>query len=298
MQPVLFLGYDGCLHAAGVRHLEGVPQHHVEGHTLFEWSDSLVNLLEPYPNVAIVLNTAWVRIYGFDKARQFLPEPLRKRVIGTTHKFFRDNVEWASITEFDQIMRFVDAYGIKRWVALSSDKYYWPEAFVKNRVWLTKESGIGEQQVQEQVAERLDFMHQGYAKDGVLLLPGAGERDEMDKCWDAAKIKLADARLPELSMGTRFQATYDALWYLVRIIVAIDQKFFGLTSVAILEKLSNELLVDSRFKALAIALFSTWDPEGYGEMRDLSSSDVDAALEFTKGIQGLTYSRLESKPEA
>jgi len=204
----------------------------------------------------------------------------------------------ASITEFDQLMRFVDAYGIKRWVALSTEKYYWPEAFVKNRVWLTKASGIGVLQAQEQIAEKLELMHQGYAKGDVLLLPRANEKDERDRCWDAAKVKLADACLEELSADTRFQATYDALRYLVRIVVAIDPQFWSLTLTTILEKLSDELQIDSRGKELAVALFSTWDSDGYGEMREISSTDVEAALEYTKGIQRLTYSRLESKPKA
>ncbi|MDR3067166.1 MAG: hypothetical protein LBV05_16895 [Comamonas sp.] len=286
MPLVLFLGYDGCLHAVGVRHTNGAPVHHVEGHKLFEWANVLATQLEQYPNVRVVLHTAWAKIYGFEKARDFLPESLKSRVIGTTHQFFTEPIEWASLTEFDQIMRYVDAYGLKRWVALSTEKYYWPEAFTKNRVWLNKLKGLGEIHAQEQLAERLQWMCRWSASAKSLQLHAADGKETLQLCWNRALEMLADARIAELSDRTRFQAAYDAVCYFVRIFLAMDPLSCELTVEDMLDKLSVEYQVDQNLKTHVISLLETWEPNSYDEPKILMPSDTEAVLAFAEACRG------------
>ena len=51
---------------------------------LFMWSPLRVGELLDLPHVKIVLNTNWVRVFGFEKTRDFLPDAPRRPVIGKT----------------------------------------------------------------------------------------------------------------------------------------------------------------------------------------------------------------------
>jgi len=80
---VLYLDFDGVLHRDAVYRApcRGI---YIQGGELFEWAHFLDELLLPWPQVAIVLSTSWVRELGYNRALSYLPSTLAKRVIGAT----------------------------------------------------------------------------------------------------------------------------------------------------------------------------------------------------------------------
>lgn len=292
MQPILFLSYDGCLHPDGVYHVNGEPEIRVEGHALFEHAEPLARLLEPYPDVRIVLSTPWASIYGLEAAKAFLPVALQNRVVGTTYEFCGDMVDWAELSEFDKIMRYVEGHGIRTWLALCCEKYCWPEAFEKNRVWLYKHVGLGENRTTEQLTERLERMHGDVPRLGAVGLGGTGCLDAERKHWDIAMTKLADARISALSASTRFQAAYDALCFGASVLLKSQPQAVALHMGRLLEQLPVELGVESDDKASSIALLHAWQSDDYWAPKNVKSSDADFVLNFVEAVLNAVQSRL------
>lgn len=73
---ILFLDYDGVLHPDSAHLIRGSPVLRAEGELLM-WMPILEDILEPYPDVSIVLSTSWVRVLGFSRARDYLSPPSR-----------------------------------------------------------------------------------------------------------------------------------------------------------------------------------------------------------------------------
>lgn len=128
MTKICYLDFDGVLHSSEVflsRHLGMHMQ--APGRGLFEWAPILADLLEPYPDVSIVLSTSWVGEWGEEFARGVLPESLQQRVIGTTYT--PDNLRyfdaWARGRQITS-----DAHVRKphSWFAIDDDDRGWPVA--------------------------------------------------------------------------------------------------------------------------------------------------------------------------
>ncbi|CAJ0698309.1 HAD domain-containing protein [Ralstonia mannitolilytica] len=151
MNPVLFLGYDGCLHPNAVSHSGHEPLLYGKSR-LFEHASDLVELLAPYPEVDIVLSTEWVWHYGVAMALSYLPEPLRKRVVGTTAEFKGDPV---LVSKFDQILYYVTRRRVDFWLALHHDDGAWPAPFRTQLVWPDPHLGIGKQTIQDDLKDKL-----------------------------------------------------------------------------------------------------------------------------------------------
>jgi len=123
--PLCYLDFDGLLHCADVyvSHRRGA---YVTRGSLFEHAHSLVEALEGFPTVAIVLSTSWVAHYGFTKARSRLPRQLQQRVIGATfHRRHTPNWHWQ--TRYEQIAADARRRQCAVWVALDDDAAEWPE---------------------------------------------------------------------------------------------------------------------------------------------------------------------------
>lgn len=73
-----------------------------------------------YPGVELVLSTSWVRVLGYNRARDALPiAELRERVRGATyHTRFSDAHRWNGIPRGAQILRYVERHRLVRWLAL------------------------------------------------------------------------------------------------------------------------------------------------------------------------------------
>lgn len=163
-QPTLFLDFDGVLHPDEVYRIKGKPTLKVEG-ALFMWEPILADMLSQHPNVQIVLSTSWVRELGFHRARGYLSDRLRSRVIGGTwhSKMKHDREEfnrprttwWDQATRYQQIMRYVNRAQLSHWVAIDDQVIGWEERNRDNLVQTHPNFGIGDKVVQQQIASFL-----------------------------------------------------------------------------------------------------------------------------------------------
>lgn len=122
--PVLYLDFDGVLHAADVRVTKDEPLRprvydKPSDQPLFRYASLLELLLAPYPEVRIVLSTSWVHAFGYEFAFKQLPPSIQERIIGAT------TVQ--ASTRFDCIDIDAEERGLKRWLALDDDVKGWPE---------------------------------------------------------------------------------------------------------------------------------------------------------------------------
>lgn len=116
-----------------------------KGHRLFEHTGSLVELLKPYPEVAIVLSTSWVQVLGYDKALGHLPAALAGRVIGATyHSGMRHEREFEQMSRGQQVLADVQRRAPSAWVAVDDDGELWPAEHVGKLVLSHSDAGIGE----------------------------------------------------------------------------------------------------------------------------------------------------------
>lgn len=69
---ILFLDFDGVLH----------PDPCPQAHRLFEQAPRLARLLEPFPDVGVVLSTSWRTVRPEHELLDPLPAALRQRILG------------------------------------------------------------------------------------------------------------------------------------------------------------------------------------------------------------------------
>ncbi|MES2948743.1 MAG: HAD domain-containing protein [Pseudomonadota bacterium] len=154
---VLYLDFDGVLHH------ENVLWHPKKGaylcapsrYTLFQHADLLAELLEPFPDVKIVLSTAWVRSYGCDHTAKRLPSALRKRVIGATFHSRMDESTFVGIARGQQIWRDVVRRNPKDWLALDDEHEGWPPWCLSHYVRTHMHEGISDPPVLAKIEEKL-----------------------------------------------------------------------------------------------------------------------------------------------
>jgi hypothetical protein len=101
------------------------------------WADPLAELLAESSHVQIVLSTSWARHLPFEQVRDFLPVPLRRRVIGSTWHAIHTDPEfsrglqlsyWQDSTRYQQVKRWVNVHHLRRWVAIDDETNGWGEA--------------------------------------------------------------------------------------------------------------------------------------------------------------------------
>nr|WP_326528037.1 HAD domain-containing protein [Rhodoferax sp.] len=157
---VKHLDFDGVLHH------ENVFWHHKKGpylkappqYSLFQHSDLLVELLDPYPQLKIVLSTSWARVYGCDKAAKRLPESLRSRVIGATFHSRMFEQGFLDSSRGMQIWSDVTRRNPKDWLALDDDWLGWPRWAMKNCVKTHEHEGISNPAVKAELIEKLKLI--------------------------------------------------------------------------------------------------------------------------------------------
>ena len=157
-QQVLYLDFDGVLHPHPVyRHPKrgmhfGVTH---QRHALFENAGLLVEALAPYPDVAIVLSTSWVRTLGFSRAKSFLPSVLSSKVIGASFHSRMDKLEFDAMPRGNQVLADATRRSVTRWLALDDDEEGWLTSAPLHVVATHKTLGINEPQVANVLAEKL-----------------------------------------------------------------------------------------------------------------------------------------------
>lgn len=157
-KTILYLDYDGVLHPEPVyRHPKGGVFFGVEhaGHCLFEYAECLVEALAPYPEVAIVLSTSWVRVLSYSQAKAYLPEALRSRVIGATFHSAMNKFEFDAMTRGAQVLADATRRAATNWVALDDDDEGWGAAASPHLVLTERTSGLSEPQTLKELSGKL-----------------------------------------------------------------------------------------------------------------------------------------------
>jgi hypothetical protein len=200
--PILYLDYDGVLHAADVRVTKDAPlqpQVYVRGEPtdqpLFRYMALLELLLAPYPELRIVLSTSWVRAFGYEFAVKQLSPTLRERVIGAT--------TFQAPTRFDSIDIDAQGRGLTRWLALDDDLCGWPEKLRHLIVAPTNPVlALAQPGVAAEMAKMLDALCAGRplqlesrvtmvppTMDRLLALPGITEAEIIDALEEDARVE-------------------------------------------------------------------------------------------------------------
>lgn len=145
---LLYLDFDGVLHPSDVYRLPGVGPRLADsqaslGHRLFEHAPLLVELLNPYPHVRIVLSTNWVHVLGYDRTKQHLPSELQERVIGATYHRRLSAGDYEQSSRGQQVWADVQRRLPSAWLSLDDDDELWPEPALCHWFRTDKNGGIG-----------------------------------------------------------------------------------------------------------------------------------------------------------
>lgn len=165
-QPrVLVLDADGVLHPADVRVSPGrlpVFAPALQGrHTLFMHGYLLADILEPHPDVRVLLSTSWVQVFGMELLLTLLPSGIRTRVIGSCFDPERHGPGYAQVGRGYQVMEEVKRRGLQTWVALDDDERDWPEEVAGNLIVTDSLLGISAAPCREKLERWLDQTHPG-----------------------------------------------------------------------------------------------------------------------------------------
>jgi hypothetical protein len=126
---VLYLDYDGPLHPDDVWYepASRQPSLRTPGHELFENVPVVEAAIAQYPALKIVLSTSWVVTFGLEKTCDFLPQTLRRRVIGATYDpQAPDAWRFTKLRRYDAIALDVRSRLASRWLAIDDDALGWP----------------------------------------------------------------------------------------------------------------------------------------------------------------------------
>lgn len=156
--PVLFLDFDGVLHPDLVYRTLGRIILGVDGVALFEWLPVLEEQLAQHAEVQIVLSTSWVRVLGFNRTLRRLPPALRQRVVGATWHSAMKEEEWNELTRYMQIVNYVHRHNVTRWLAIDNDDEGWPDIAYDRLVHTDDLQGLGDEQAQRELAEKLSLL--------------------------------------------------------------------------------------------------------------------------------------------
>ncbi|AOI66342.1 hypothetical protein WS51_22675 [Burkholderia territorii] len=164
--PTLFVDYDGTLHR-GHAVLDADGNVLLDsGQPLFEYAPLLAEMLEPYPDVQIVLTTSWLDTLSLDQVVSYLPGALSRRVVDTTcgiRARFGYLMDGSARTYI--IRSYVFAKRLKNWLAIDDSvygAYHLSTDFLdlsSHLVLLDAQRGIGDAQVQQRIREWLVEVH-------------------------------------------------------------------------------------------------------------------------------------------
>ena len=132
---ILFLDFDGVLH----------PDPCTDAARLFEHAPRLVQALSGFPNVSLVLSTAWRQTKPHQELLAVLPNDLRERIIGITPNF-SDFAALAALIPYPrqaECMHWLHHNGLQgqAWLALD-DRSAWFTPYCENLIACHPRSGF------------------------------------------------------------------------------------------------------------------------------------------------------------
>lgn len=153
----VYLDYDGTLHHGEVYWKKNVGAYIKADarYTLFQHASLLESLLEPFPQVRLVLSTSWVVRYGYWKAKKRLPPGLQSRCIGSTFSYAIKGNAWHDLPRGEQVSRDAEKRQLKDWFALDDDAAGWPSATRSNLIQTDYQEGISPSAVRYAISARL-----------------------------------------------------------------------------------------------------------------------------------------------
>ena len=156
----LYLDLDGVLHPERVysswkRGAFLDAQDVADGHALFEHAPLLEELLSPYPDVAIVLSTSWVRVYSFSRVRRRLSPGLAARTVGATFHSAMDRQDFGRLDRGEQVVRDVARRRPTAWLAIDDDFFGWPTWAADHVVHTDLTDGIAHPEITPLLTRRL-----------------------------------------------------------------------------------------------------------------------------------------------
>ena len=153
---LLYLDYDGVLHD------DAVYYHPTKGiyiqtpnRVLFEWMYILEDLLQPHPDIFIVLSTSWVRMKSFEFAKNKLSTTLQNRVVGATFHRETQKLEFDFQSRANQILADVKRRQPISWCAIDNDSIGWPIEYRENLILTMDRLGISDEQTRREIREKL-----------------------------------------------------------------------------------------------------------------------------------------------
>lgn len=160
---ILYLDYDGVLHHENCywHARRGAYLVAPQGHTLFQHAALLESLLDPYPEVQIVLSTSWVRRLGYSRTAKRLPLNLRQRVIGATYHSLMDRDAFEETPRGMQIWADVVRRKPRAWLALDDDWVGWPAFCQSNYVQTNEITGLSDPIVLDVFSQKLRQLRSG-----------------------------------------------------------------------------------------------------------------------------------------
>lgn len=156
---VLYLDFDGVLHHQNClwHPKKGAYLHAPAGYKLFQHAELLAELLEPFPEVQIVLSTSWALQYGLAGAAKRLPAELRDRVIGGTfHSRHMPRQQFQYETPRGlQVYEDVLRRRPRDWLALDDNVDGWPPESVGHFIQTDENEGISAPEILFEIKEKL-----------------------------------------------------------------------------------------------------------------------------------------------
>ena len=111
---ILFLDFDGVLHCLGQPVFEHLPR--------FE------AVLRDFPQLEVVISSAWRENYSLDALSAFFSEDVRPRIVGTTPVITNESLPYPRHVRHKEIQEFIEKTGCdaRLWLALDDDQTLFP----------------------------------------------------------------------------------------------------------------------------------------------------------------------------
>lgn len=151
---VIYLNFDGVLHPDHVMYGEGcIPSVVATGHAALEHVGLLAELLEPYSEIQIVLNTWWTFYLGLDACIGMLPPPLSRRVIDATIGYASS---YDSIpSRANEMERHIARQGQRCFIILDHNNARYRPALLPHLLLLDPDEGLAALAARRSLARRL-----------------------------------------------------------------------------------------------------------------------------------------------